>query len=360
MRSHITCFYRFVNPHWTEAELVSLRERLLFHGRHHKLKGLILLSGEGINASFSGTPQAIAATKMWVHEDLGWRDVLFKDSVSSEPPYLKYKVQFRDEIVTMGTPGFAPDRHSNNHLEPAEFHELMMREETVTLDTRNDYEVEIGKFKNAINPRIDEFREFPERLKTLDIPRDKTVLIYCTGGIRCEKAILEMKRQGYEKVYQLEGGILNYLEYMRELSAARPSVQTQAADAANEAVRDLASDDQARTAADNASTEAGTAHDGRTRVLPASSESLWEGECFVFDRRVAVGPDLSPTTRYALCPHCGQAASRKLECLRCDNTFRVCVKCADVPERQTCSKNCYHHYQVRPGKKGPQQRKVHL
>ncbi|HEX4922483.1 MAG TPA: hypothetical protein VFV50_00285, partial [Bdellovibrionales bacterium] len=155
MLSYITCFYRFVQPHWTEGELVSLRERLLFHGRQHKLKGLILLSGEGINASFSGTPQAIEATKTWVRNDLGWQDVLFKDSVSHEPPYLKYKVQFRDEIVTMGTPGFTPETVTNNHLSPAEFHKLMLQKDTVTLDTRNDYEYEIGKFKGAINPNID-------------------------------------------------------------------------------------------------------------------------------------------------------------------------------------------------------------
>ncbi|HEX4926013.1 MAG TPA: rhodanese-like domain-containing protein, partial [Bdellovibrionales bacterium] len=213
--------------------------------------------------------------------------------------------------------------------------------EVLVLDTRNDYEYEIGKFKGAINPNIDEFREFPERLKELAIPKDKTVLIYCTGGIRCEKAILEMNKQGYEKVYQLEGGILNYLEYMRDLTLARAQ-HPAGGESKSNAVESAASTPEAASTA------------------PAPVDSLWEGECFVFDRRVAVGPDLNPTNRYALCPHCGQAASTKLNCLRCDNTFRICVKCADIPERQTCSKNCHHHHQVRPGKKGPQQRKVHL
>jgi UPF0176 protein len=175
----------------------------------------------------------------------------------------------------------------------------MQDPEVVVLDTRNDYEVDIGKFKNARDFRTKEFQEFPESLKQSDIHPDQKVLIYCTGGIRCEKAILAMEEQGYKNVYQLDGGILNYLkEY---------------------------------------------------------PDGAFDGECFVFDYRVAVDSRLEPSQQYTLCPHCGQPAGGPvIQCEQCGRDEVICSSCTASGEA-TCSKNCSHHRKI-----GSKSRKVHL
>ncbi len=165
------------------------------------------------------------------------------------------------------------------------------------LDTRNRYETEIGQFKGAVIPPIDTFREFPAYLQQSQFDKSKPFLIYCTGGIRCEKAALEMKRQGFDKVYQLDGGILRYFE--------------------------------------------------------TSQAKAWEGECFVFDYRVAVDKQLQPTSNYKFCPHCGQPGKEHIACTRCDTPAQVCHHClAREAARASCSKNCAYHLRLKPGAKG--------
>jgi UPF0176 protein len=195
-------------------------------------------------------------------------------------------VKYRREIVTMGTPELVP-YDPQDHISPQDWHEKLKTHQI--LDVRNSYEVQIGKFQNAQDLEIEDFAEFPEKLQHSSLAKDQPTLIYCTGGIRCEKAILEMKRQGFENVSQLSGGILKYLETFGK--------------------------------------------DGR-----------FEGDCFVFDYRVAVDGSLQPTDRYRLCPHCGQPTDHLVECRLCQQTRHVCESCIEKDEHHvTCSKNCAHH-----------------
>jgi UPF0176 protein len=217
-----------------------------------------------------------------------------KWSTSEIRPFRRFKVTLRDEIVTIGNENLVP-KGSHHHISPEEWEKSLHDPEVVVIDTRNWYETQVGKFKNAIELPIKEFTEFGSAIEKLALPKEKKVLMYCTGGIRCEKAILEMERQGYGNVHQLEGGILNYLE-----------------------------------------------------KFPNKS---WEGECFVFDHRVAVDQNLKPSKVYSLCAHCGQPSVNAFACLRCEAPAHTCDSCLNEGEyMKTCSKNCAHHYKVRPGK----------
>lgn len=268
--------------------------------RQTDLRGLVLMGAEGINATVSGTAEAIARCKEAVVAFLGVADFPFKDSVGPKHPFSVFKVKIKDEIVTLGRPGLMPEGPVNNHLSPQEWHEAVQDPDTIVIDTRNDYEVEIGKFKSAIDFKLSEFNEFPERLREAGLNKDKRVLIYCTGGIRCEKAILAMNEQGFNKVHQLDGGILNYF-----------------------------------------------------KEYPAKDQpSTYEGECFVFDYRVAVDQRLEPTRQYGLCPHCGQPAKTRVTCTQCGRQETICSKCVQHGET-TCSKNCSHHASIGSGSSKP-------
>jgi len=298
MKIHITSFYQFDNM--TEAEVANRFEILKKIGGDQNLKGLVLIGTEGFNLTVSGTESGIQKFKQLFFETWGYKDVLVKDSVTSKHPFKHFRVQIRKEIVTLGVDGIEVPRGRNRHISPLEWHQMMEQEEVVVIDTRNWYETQVGKFKNAVDLNISEFRQFPKALKDSGLPKNKNYLIYCTGGIRCEKAIEEMRQQGYENVNQLEGGILKYIEEF--------------------------------------------------------PNGKFEGECFVFDHRVAVNQNLEPSQNYRLCPHCGQPGTLKIECLRCDHSAIVCSKCAEFEYNRTCSKNCSHHYRVRPGIKGPHQK----
>lgn len=280
----IATFYKFLNL--TDEQVETTKNAILTEGGRLGILGLFILGNEGVNTTFSGTPEGVEQFKAFLTKTFG-DDLMFKDSFAEKHPFHDLKVKIREEIVTLDRPGMVP-RGKDRHLSPAEWHKLLEQEDVVVLDTRNDYEYEIGHFKNAINPKIHEFNEFPEYLKKSGIDKDKKVLIYCTGGIRCEKAILEMEQQGYKNVYQLDGGILNYL-----------------------------------------------------KEFPNQG---YEGECFVFDYRVAVDQELKPTRNYRLCPHCGDPAQTKIECVQCGIPSIVCDECLQKSdEYRTCSKNCAHH-----------------
>ncbi len=293
----ITSFYFFNNL--TPAEIQEKTQILKNLAEEEGLKGLVLLGVEGFNLTVSGSPEGIRKFKNLFLETWGYQDFLIKDSLAPKHPFKHFRVQERAEIVTLGVDGIQVPAGKNAHLTPSEWQAKLDSNEAILIDTRNWYETDIGKFKNALDFRIKEFSEFPSALKNANLPKDKEVLIYCTGGIRCEKAIEEMKLQGFDKVHQLEGGILNYIE--------------------NYPNRDF------------------------------------EGECFVFDHRVAVDQELKPSQIYRLCPHCGQPGTQKIACLRCDHEAMICSKCSELEYNLTCSKNCAHHYRVRPGVKGPHQ-----
>ncbi len=243
----VAAFYS-IQP-YTVRQLAELKSFLQDHAKEKVIKGLVILSPEGLNTTMSGEEEPLRAFLEELSEKYFRSQPHFKFSWAPNHPFRKFTVKFRSEIVTAD---FEPARNlltaskDTGLIPPKKWKELLEKGEEVTvIDTRNDYEVQLGKFRGAINPVIDTFKEFPEFVKKAELPKEKPTLIYCTGGIRCEKAVHELKAQGFKEVYQLEGGILNYLEQFPE--------------------------------------------DG------------FEGECFVFDSRVAVDQHLKPSRQYELC-----------------------------------------------------------
>lgn len=218
----------------------ELQQPLMELMRTQGVKGTLLLAQEGINGTIAGTSAGIDAVLTWLRADPRLQTLDCKFSYDHEIPFYRSKVKLKKEIVTMGVEGIDPNRKVGTHVEPQQWNELISQPDVLLIDTRNDYEVEIGTFKGAINPHTDSFREFPEYVKQhLDPQKHRKVAMFCTGGIRCEKSTAYLKEQGFDEVYHLKGGILNYLE-----------------------------------------------------KVPAS-DSLWQGECFVFDNRVAVNHSLA-------------------------------------------------------------------
>ncbi|MDJ0675308.1 MAG: rhodanese-related sulfurtransferase [Calothrix sp. MO_167.B42] len=257
---------------------VSLENRqssLLSYCQTQGVKGTILLAPEGINGTIAGTRQAIDAVLSYLRTDPLLADLESKESYTNAPPFARMKVRLKKEIVTMGLPEIDPSEQVGTYVNPEEWNRIISDPQVTVIDTRNDYEVSIGSFQGATNPHTDSFREFPEYVdKNLDPHKHKKVALFCTGGIRCEKATSFMLARGFQEVYHLQGGILKYLE----------------------------------------------------SVPPA--ESLWEGECFVFDERVAVSQGLKPGS-YEMCPGCGYPISEKeRQCLEYEPGIS-CPQCFD-------------------------------
>jgi len=213
----------------------SLQQPLLDVMLENRVKGTLLLANEGINGTIAGERAGIDAVLKWLKFDPRLKDLNHKESYDDTYPFYRSKVKLKKEIVTMGVEGIDPNRKVGTHVPASEWNALIADPEVLLIDTRNDYEVEIGSFQNAVNPNTNSFREFPEYVeKHLDPERHKKIAMYCTGGIRCEKSTAYLKEKGFDEVYHLQGGILKYLEEVSQ------------------------------------------------------EESLWQGECFVFDNRVAV------------------------------------------------------------------------
>ncbi len=289
-------------------DLFSIRAWLIGRAEAHNVLGLIIMGTEGLNTTLAATDpkelEAFVAELRTFFKDPELS--IIKTSGSDKPPFRRFVVKIREEIVTLGRPEFVPGGE-HRHLSPEEWHQMLQQEDVVVIDTRNDYEIEIGTFEKAIDLNIKEFTEFPDKIKDLGSDKEKPHLIFCTGGIRCEKAIYEMEQQGYKNVFQLDGGILNYMEQF--------------------------------------------------------PEGHFNGECFVFDSRVSVNKDLKPSEVYSLCPQCGEVGSIEIVCKKCDEPSKLCKKCVEVvqtnPEYETCSKNCRYHYARDPKSKGPQQKQFY-
>ena len=247
MTSYAVCaLYRFVRLDDYEQLREPLRQFLLEHG----IRGTLLLAREGINGTVAGPHEGIAALKARLAEDPRFDGIDYKDSETDIMPFNRTKVKLKREIVTMGQEGIDPRRSAGTYVKPHEWNRLIQDPEVTLIDTRNEYEVDVGTFRNAINPQTETFREFPEYVeKHLDPQKHKKVAMFCTGGIRCEKSTAYLREKGFEEVYHLEGGILRYFEEMPE------------------------------------------------------EESLWDGECFVFDERVAVNQNLE-RGQYDQCHAC--------------------------------------------------------
>jgi UPF0176 protein len=252
MTQVIAAFYKFVRL----ADYLERRQPLLNICQYHQIKGTILLAAEGINATISGTRSSIDAILAYLKADPCFTDLEHKESIAEKSPFDRLKVRLKQEIVTFGIPTTNPTETVGTYVKPQDWNQLIADPDVIVIDTRNRYEVEIGTFKGAIDPHTDSFTEFPEYVANhLDPTRHKQIALFCTGGIRCEKATSYLLNQGFDRVYHLEGGILKYLE-----------------------------------------------------EIPAT-ESHWEGECFVFDDRVAITHGLEPGT-HQLCWGCGNPISQ--------------------------------------------------
>lgn len=227
----VAALYKFVRlPDFRE-----LRPLLLAVAEAAGIKGTLLLAEEGINGTISGTRQGIDTVLGWLRADPRLAELEHKESYTDRHPFYRLKVKLKKEIVTLGVPEVDPNALVGTYVDPQDWNALISDPEVLVLDTRNDYEVEIGSFRRAIDPKTASFREFPQYVREhFDPARHRKVAMFCTGGIRCEKASSFMLGEGYAEVFHLRGGILKYLE----------------------------------------------------EVPP--EESLWQGECFVFDHRVGV------------------------------------------------------------------------
>jgi len=247
----VATLYKFV----TLPDYADKQDPLVSYCLAQGVKGTILLALEGINGTIVGSRQAIDGVLAFLRADPRLADLEHKESYTNIPPFERMKVRLKKEIVTLGLPEVNPNEQVGTYVSPQEWNDLITNPEVMVIDTRNDYEVNIGTFKGAKNPKTKTFREFPEYVnQELDPNQHKKVALFCTGGIRCEKASSYLLAQGFAEVYHLKGGILKYLE----------------------------------------------------EVQP--EESLWEGECFVFDERVAVGHGLEKGS-YEMCGGCGRPIS---------------------------------------------------
>ncbi|MBW4593879.1 MAG: rhodanese-related sulfurtransferase [Brasilonema angustatum HA4187-MV1] len=247
----VAALYKFVKL----QDFAQKQYPLLSLCQAHNVKGTILLAPEGINATVAGSRQAIDCLLSFLRSDSRLADLEHKESYADDPPFDRMKVRLKKEIVTIGLPGVDPNQQVGTYVNPKDWNTLISDPQVTVIDTRNDYEVSIGTFKKAQNPQTESFAEFPEYVHNhLDPNKHKKVALFCTGGIRCEKASSFMLSQGFQEVYHLKGGILKYLEEVPE------------------------------------------------------SESFWDGECFVFDQRIAVRHGLEPGS-YDMCPSCGHPIS---------------------------------------------------
>jgi UPF0176 protein len=233
----IAAFYHFTDLPDRDA----WAERMVDHGLKVGLRGTLIFAPEGVNSTCAGSHEAIDATIALLKSDPRFQGMDVKYSYADFNPFPKFKVKKKPEIVTFRQVGADPREDVGTYLEPNEWNDLIADPDVITIDTRNDYEVEVGQFKGAINPKTDDFTEFAKFVdEQLDSQKGKKIAMYCTGGIRCERSTAYLKKKGFEEVYHLKGGILRYLEEMPQ------------------------------------------------------DKSLWEGDCFVFDYRVAVDHNLKP------------------------------------------------------------------
>jgi len=242
----VCALYRFVYL----DDYRALRTPLLQVMEQHGICGTLLLSREGINGTVAGTRAAIDTLFGWLQRDRRLAGIEHRESLAERPPFKRCRVKLKKEIVTLGVTGLDPNREAGTYVNPSDWNALISEPDVLLVDTRNDYEIRVGTFRNAVNPGTATFREFPGFVRTrLDPALHRKVAMFCTGGIRCEKSTAYLRQQGFREVYHLKGGILNYLEQIPE------------------------------------------------------RESLWTGECFVFDERVTVNHSLEQGS-HVLCHAC--------------------------------------------------------
>ncbi|MEK6898782.1 MAG: rhodanese-related sulfurtransferase [Nanoarchaeota archaeon] len=278
----ILLFYKFVrieNPEEFRLDHLEFCKKL-------GVLGKVLVGKEGINGSISGTREQTEAYMAYLHSDPRFSNVVFKIEDGLEHPFRKMVVRVKKEIIRMDKE--VDMSNTGEYIEADDFLKVVDDKNTIIIDTRNDYEWRVGKFKNALTLDIKNFREFPEAIEKLEHLKDKKIAIYCTGGIRCEKASAYMKQQGFSNVSQLHGGIINFCQQ-------KPN-------------------------------------------------SAWEGSCFVFDNRMIsrVGNEENPITS---CLRCGVDCDLYSNCrnVKCNEQIIICHGCQDK-HQGCCSKECFEEY----------------
>ena len=244
---YVYSFYRFIKIK-NKKNIKNSIDNFLHEKR---LRGTILIAAEGINGSISGEYIDLCDVIKFLKKKLGIRKIVIKSQKVHFLPFNKIKVRLKKEIVSLGKGEVNVNKFTGKYVHPLEWNSLVKNKNVKLIDTRNIYEVKIGKFKNAIDPKTNTFRQFPKAINEMNIKKNDKLALYCTGGIRCEKASAYLKMKGFKNIFQLEGGILNYLHYFSN----------------------------------------------------KGNESFWTGECFVFDNRVAVNKDLN-IGRYQQCHGC--------------------------------------------------------
>ena len=266
----VAALYKFVRL----EDFHDLREPLLQACLAAGTLGTLLLAREGINGTVAGSREGIDQVLNYLRSDARLADLEHKESFDDHMPFYRMKVKLKKEIVTMGEEGIDPNAQVGTYVKPGDWNALLDDPDVLLIDTRNDYECGIGSFKGAVDPHTESFREFPAYVrKNLDPGKQKKIAMFCTGGIRCEKASAFMLKEGFEEVYHLQGGILKYLE----------------------------------------------------EVPP--EDSIWEGECFVFDNRVAVDHKLEK--------------GRYDQCYGCRHPITEEDKLSDKYQKGVCCPGCY-------------------
>ena len=267
---YIYTFYRFKSF----IGIKSIKIKLDKYLKNKLILGTVLLANEGINGTVSGTKKDLSEFIRLIKKALKIRKLSIKISQNEFIPFYRLKIRLKKEIVTIGDKSIKPERLTGKHVNPIKWDKIINSKKHIIIDTRNDYEVSIGSFNNAVNPKTKSFREFPKFIKKLNLKKDQPIAMFCTGGIRCEKASSYLLKNGYKDVSQLDGGILNYLEINKN-----------------------------------------------------KKNTSWEGECFVFDNRVSINNKLNKGT-YEQCYGCRCPITKqdmKLKSYKKGATCKYCI-----------------------------------
>ena len=270
----IYSFYRFIELY----NISSIKKELEIYFSNKKIRGTILISSEGINGSLSGKSIELVEAVKKIKIVLNIRLLELKISKNKFIPFKKLKIRHKKEIVTLGQGNLEIKKNRGLPVKPGQWDKIVMSNEFKIIDTRNKFEIDIGSFKNSINPNTDSFREFPKKFKKLKIDKDAKLAMFCTGGIRCEKASSFLKKLGYKNVYQLDGGILSYLNYKN-----------------------------------------------KSKI----TESTWKGDCFVFDDRVTINSKLKKG-EYSQCFGCRSAITNQDIASKYYKKGVYCPKCYSI------------------------------
>tara|TARA_Y200000002_G_scaffold290189_1_gene244255 strand:+ start:800 stop:1708 length:909 start_codon:yes stop_codon:yes gene_type:complete len=285
----IVSFYRFF-----EIDEKSKKKKLLdkILGKKN-IKGTILLANEGINGSLSGSEKEISKALRSLKRIFRIRKLHTKTNIIDFFPFNKMKVRLKTEIVSLGVGNLDVNKFTGEFVHPSKWNEMILNKNTKIIDVRNPYEIKIGKFSNALDPKTDNFRQFSKQFKKMKVGKNDQIAMYCTGGIRCEKASAYLKHEGYKKVFQLEGGILNYLDYSNK----------------------------------------------------KKSVNKWKGECFVFDNRVTVKKDLKKGN-YDQCYGCRSPITEKQKKSKYFKKGVSCPYCYKIRSEEQKKRSYSRQFQI--------------